>query len=161
MDGADSSKLNVSLEPHLIEALRPLPGLLSPLLADELKSYISNTPKDVIPYSTLFSISRWTRTLEGEEKLRGHIPPLNVNSYTMVSLLAGVKTSPERKFGTYTPPLEPDQLAEQQKRERREITAIINALLSVFAVGFATWWAAGTLHWKNQWVCLLFSLQPY
>ncbi|KXN86552.1 hypothetical protein AN958_09856 [Leucoagaricus sp. SymC.cos] len=156
MDGLDTSKLNVSLEPHLMEALRPLPDLLPPALAGELKSYISEAAQGVIPYSTLLAISQWSRTPEGSEKLRENSLPLNSSSYMMVSLLAGVKTSPERVFGSYTPPPDPEQIAEQQKRERKEITAILNALLSVFGVGFATWWAADKLHWKNQWVQCLF-----
>lgn len=157
MDSDGASKLNVSLEPHLLETLRPLPDLLPVTLAEELSPYISDEPKDTIPYSTLLAISKWARTLEGSQNLGKHTPPLGVSSYTMVSLLAGVKTSPERNFGSYTPPPEPEQLAERQKRERKEITAILNALLSVFGAGFSTWWAADKLHWKDQWVRCSYS----
>ncbi|KAF5362418.1 hypothetical protein D9756_002437 [Leucocoprinus leucothites] len=155
MDGIDISKLNVSLESHLLETLKPLPGLLPPHLADELKAYIPDAPKNVIPYTTLLAISQWSRTPEGIEKLKAHTPSLDSSNYMMVSLLAGVKTSPERNFGSYIPPPEPDQLAAQQKRERQEITTILNGLLSVLGVGFATWWAADKLHWKNHWRMLL------
>lgn len=150
MDSIDASKLNVSLEPHLLKILKPLSSLLPPTLAEELKVYVSDVSTDIIPYSTLLTVSQWSRTLEGREKLEACV--LNPNDYTMVSLLAGVKTSPERNFGTYLPPPEPEQLAEQQKRERQEITAILNGLLSVFCVGFAIWWASDKLHWKPHWV---------
>lgn len=153
MDGGDTTKLNVSLEPHLLEVLKPLTDLLPPPLADELKAY---TLTDMIPYSTLLAVSHWSRTPEGTEKLQAHCPPLQTSSYMMVSLLAGVKTSPERVLGSYRPPPEPEQLAAQQKRERQEITAILNALLSIVGVGFATWWAADKLHWSNQWVQCLY-----
>lgn len=152
MASDDTSNLNVSLEPHLIDTLEPLLTVLPNPLADELNGYISDTPKGIIPYSTLLAISQWSRTPEGKEKLHTHTPPLNPSSFMMVSLLAGVKTSPERNFGTYKPPPQPEQLAEQQKRERKEITAILNALLSIFGVGFSAWWAADKLHWKEQWV---------
>ncbi|KAF9453596.1 hypothetical protein P691DRAFT_658222 [Macrolepiota fuliginosa MF-IS2] len=155
MNTDDTSKLNVSLEPHLVETLKPLLDLLPTVLSAELGSYVSETPKDIIPYSNLLAISQWSRTSEGQEKLRTYTPPLDASAYTMVSLLAGVKTSPERKFGTYAPPPEPEQLAEQQKRERQEITTILNALLSIVGAGFATWWAADRLHWKDQWRVLL------
>ncbi len=157
MDNDGVSKLNVSLEPHLLEVLKPLLDLLPATLAEELRSYISDTPQDTIPYSTLLAISKWARTSEGSEKLRMYTPSLDMSSYAMVSLLAGVKTSPERNFGTYTPPPEPEQLAERQKRERKEITAILNAILSILGVGFSTWWAADKLHWKDQWVRCSFA----
>ena len=153
MDGIDTSKLKVSLEPHLLKILKPLPDLLPLTLAEELKIYVSDVSSDTIPYSTLLTISQWSRTLEGREKLEAYT--LNPNDYMMVSLLAGVKTSPERNFGAYVSLSEPEQLAEQQKRERQEITAIIDGLLSVLCVGFATWWASDKLHWQNHWVRIL------
>jgi len=158
MDGIDTSKLKVSLEPHLLKILKPLPGLLPLALAEELKIYVSDVSKDIIPYSTLLAVSQWSRTSEGRERLE--TCTLNPNNYMMVSLLAGVKTSPERNFGAYVSLPEPEQLAQQQKRERQEITTIIDGLLSVFCVGFATWWASDKLHWQNHWVRTL-ALQPH
>jgi hypothetical protein len=148
--------LNVSLEPHLLDVLRPLQPLLPPPIDAQLQSSISG---DIIPYSLLHAISRWSASPDGKDKLRAHDPPLDPSSYIMVSLLAGVTTSPERKLGSYNPPPEPEELAQHQKRERKEITAILNALLSVFGVGFAVWWAVGTLHWIPQWVrCISLSV---
>lgn len=141
--------LNVSLEPHLLDVLRPLASLLPPPINDQLQSSISG---DTIPVSLLRAISQWSSSPDGKDRLRAHDPSLNPSSYSMVSLLAGVKTSPERKFGTYNPPPEPEELAQRQKRERKEITALLNALLSIFAAGFAVWWAADILYWKPQWV---------
>jgi hypothetical protein len=152
MDGGDTGKLNVSFEPHLLEVLSPLPDLLPSVLADELRAYITDTSTNMIPYSILLAISQWSRTPEGREKLEAYSPPLKSSVYMMVSLLAGVKTSPERILGLYTPPPELEELAARQKRERQEITIILNALLSIFGVGFATWWASDKLHWSNQWV---------
>ncbi|KAF7770489.1 hypothetical protein Agabi119p4_6463 [Agaricus bisporus var. burnettii] len=144
--------LNVSLEPHLLDVLRPLASLLPPPINDQLQSSISG---DTIPVSLLRAISQWSSSPDGKDRLRAHDQSLNPSSYSMVSLLAGVKTSPERKFGTYNPPSEPEELAQRQKRERKEITALLNALLSIFAAGFAVWWAADLLYWKPQWRVLL------
>ncbi|KAJ3571909.1 hypothetical protein NP233_g3433 [Leucocoprinus birnbaumii] len=154
MDTLDISKLNVSLESHLVEKLKPLSDLLPPALAEELKPYVPDATKDVIPYSTLLAISQWSRTTEGKKKLSKRTP-LDSSDYMMVSLLAGTTTSPERNYGSYVPPPEPEELAARQKRERQEITAILNGLLSIFGVGFATWWAGDKLHWKNHWRVLL------
>jgi hypothetical protein len=151
--------LNVSLEPHLLDVLRPLTSLLPPPIDAQLQSSISG---DIIPYSLLRAISLWSTSPDGKDKLLTHDPPLNPSSYIMVSLLAGVKTSPERKLGSYNPPPEPEELAQRQKRERKEITAILNALLSVFGVGFAVWWAGDKLYWKPQWVrCISVSPWPW
>jgi hypothetical protein len=70
----------------------------------------------------------------------------------MVSLLAGTTTSPERKFGAYTPAKEPEELEAEKKKERKAITALLNALLSIGGSGVATWWAADKTGWQNEWV---------
>ena len=86
------SVLNISLEPHLRDALNPLQSIFS-----DLKPYLD--PHTItIPYSFLLSISKWSRTASLK------ILNLDANAYTMISLLAGTTTSPERKFPTYFPP---------------------------------------------------------
>jgi MFS family permease len=78
----------------------------------------------------------------------------------MVSLLAGAATSPERFFGSYTPPKDPAEVQAEKNRERKAITALLNALLSIVGSAFATWWAAEMLGWRNEWVCVRCSVQP-
>ena len=74
------------------------------------------------------------------------------HDYSMVSLLAGTTSSPEGKFGTYIPPKEPEQIEAERANERKSITALLNALLSIGGVGFAAWWAADKTGWRNEWV---------
>ena len=74
------------------------------------------------------------------------------HDYSMISLLAGTTSSPEGKFGTYVPPKEPEQIAAERVYERKSITALINALLSIGSVAFAAWWAADKAGWRNEWV---------
>jgi len=69
----------------------------------------------------------------------------------MIALLAGTTTSPERKFGSYVPPQEPDQIMNQQKRERKAITTIINGVLSVIGSGAAAWLGSERTSWKQEW----------
>ena len=80
---------------------------------------------------------------------------MDPQSYSMVSLLAGTITSPERFFGTYVPPRDPAEVQAEKKRETKAITALLNALLSIVGAAFAAWWAAGKTGWRNEWVCLL------
>ncbi|KAF7356870.1 hypothetical protein MVEN_01022800 [Mycena venus] len=75
----------------------------------------------------------------------------------MVALLAGSVTSPERKFPPYVPPKSPEEAAALKMAERKAITYLLNALLSIVGSGFAAWWAAGKTGWKNEWQ-VLFSL---
>ena len=149
----DGDQLSISLEDHLVDTLRPLHSQLPDHLAQELTPYLSTSPPPAIPYSLLFSISRWTRSDSGLEALHTQTPPLNPQSYSMVSLLAGAATSPERFFGSYTPPKDPAEVQAEKKRERKAITALLNALLSIVGSAFATWWAAEMLGWRNEWVC--------
>ncbi|KAF8889373.1 hypothetical protein BD779DRAFT_1439437 [Infundibulicybe gibba] len=150
-----NSELNISLEPHLLESLKVLPLNLPSNLADLLGPYIGINPPATIPYSTLRAISTWSRTEAGVQALRKSSPPLDPSKYTMISLLAGTTTSPERKFPTHVPEREPQDIAAEQAKERKSITALLNALLSIGGSGFAVWWAAEKLHWRNEWRVLL------
>lgn len=147
---AADDKLAVSLEPHLLEALVPLQGRVPPDLAAALGPYIVDPPPRTIPYALLHRISQWARTADLS-------PPLERGAYSMVSLLAGTTTSPESKLGKYVPPLPPDEAAAQQVRDRKAITALFNALLSVGGAAFAAWWAADKTGWRNEWR-VLFAL---
>ncbi|KAG6824920.1 hypothetical protein H0H93_001360 [Arthromyces matolae] len=101
----------------------------------------------------LRSVSQWAQ--KNVESLRSQSPPLDPNAYSMVALLAGTMTSPERNFGAYQQPQDPEEIAAVKIAERKSITAIFNGLLSIFGVGFAVWWAADKLGWKNEWRVLL------
>lgn len=72
----------------------------------------------------------------------------------MISLLAGTTTSPERKFGAYVPPRDPEEIEAERKKERRAITTLVNAILSVGGSGFAAWWASQHAGWKKEWRAL-------
>ncbi|PSS31030.1 hypothetical protein PHLCEN_2v2443 [Hermanssonia centrifuga] len=70
----------------------------------------------------------------------------------MVALLAGTRTSPERKFPSHAPLVTDGQAeAGRELNDRRAVTAVLNALLSIFGSGAATWWAAEKLYWKDEW----------
>jgi hypothetical protein len=102
------SQLTVSLEPHLVDRLQALHPALPSNLGERLAEYVSSsadssapasTPvTDSIPHTLLHDLSRWTRTPEGTEALekRG----LDASDYSMIALLAGTKTSPEKHFPT-------------------------------------------------------------
>ena len=74
------------------------------------------------------------------------------HDYSMISLLVGTTSSPEGKFGAYVPPKGPEQIEAERLNERKSITTLINALLSIGGVAFAAWWAADKTGWKNEWV---------
>lgn len=166
------SDLNVSLEPHLIEGLLPLLPVLPQPLHDELTSVLhasdthtaggpsrAATPGvRTIPYALLSSISTWTRSQSGQTALHALSPPLQSSAYTMVSLLAGTRTSPERKFpkGAFPAAVDSEEESKRNMSDRRAITALLNALLSIIGSGAATWWAADKLHWKAEWVSTFF-----
>jgi hypothetical protein len=151
--------LSVSLEPHLIEILRPLldtipaslSASLSPLLS-ETTSSSSSTP--TIPYALLLSISRWARTEEAARALRSKNPPLDPLTYNMVSLLAGTRTSPNKKFPQLSHSSDRSENAARDISDRRAIIAVLNALLSVICTGAAAWWAAQCTGWRDEWVGL-------
>ncbi len=72
----------------------------------------------------------------------------------MVALLAGTRTSPERKFPSMPVSTgEGDEAARKRELgDRRAVTAVFNVLLSILGSGLATWWAAGRLAWRDEWV---------
>jgi hypothetical protein len=148
-----SADLDVSLEPHLLHVLRPLPQIASADLAERLRPYVNESPPSTIPHSVLQAVSQWSRTTTGIAALNSNSPSLDAHAYSMISLLAGVTTSPEGKFGEYIPPKEPEQLEAEKNGERKAITALINALLSIGGAAFAAWWAAEKTGWKNEYVC--------
>lgn len=157
-------ELNVSLEPHLIQALIPLLPLLPSSLATELSPYLStetlnkksSPTTSTIPYNLLHSISHWSRTSPGISTLHSASPPLEVHDYSMIALLAGTTTSPERKFASYVPPKEPEDVEKERARERKAITTLVNGLLSVGGSGAAAWWASASTGWRDEWVCFPF-----
>jgi hypothetical protein len=174
-----ATDLNVSLEPHLIEILHPLVSVLPQDLSAQLssaldiaalhlsaESELSTAPissngstfyaRPLIRYSLLSAISSWARSTDGRGALSRRDPPLDPSSYAMVSLLAGTQTSPEKTFPHE--PRKPDsgEVARKEVNDKRAVTAIFNALLSILGSGAATWWAADRLKWKDEWVRLLF-----
>ncbi|KAJ3732030.1 hypothetical protein DFJ43DRAFT_328202 [Lentinula guzmanii] len=148
--------VNVSLENHLISLLEPLIPITDSALSTQLAQYLSE-PKDIIPYDILLSVSRWSRSPAGSNVLRACSPPIDAHSYSMIALLAGTTTSPERKFGPYQPPQEPEQLGAQKKRERKAITTMINGVLSVIGSGAAAWIGSERTNWRQEWR-VLFAL---
>ncbi|KIY52925.1 hypothetical protein FISHEDRAFT_30048, partial [Fistulina hepatica ATCC 64428] len=140
--------LTISLEYHLVETLRPLVGIAPDA---SLEQYISASAS-TIPYDVLQSVSRWARSSAGISALRSR--SLNPQDYSMIALLAGVTTSPERKFPPYTPPAEPEVIAAQRAAERKAIAALINGLLSIGGAAFAAFWASGSTGWPQQWRAL-------
>ncbi|KAI0705172.1 hypothetical protein BC835DRAFT_1261295 [Cytidiella melzeri] len=171
---AAASELNVSLEPHLLEALSPLQPLLPEPLCSQLRAALdaatsqtqsssgiddtidaSVTP--VVPYALLSSISTWSRSPEGLSALKSCTPPLQSSDYSIVALLAGTRSAPDRTFPVGFAPLDynGDAASRTEMNDRRAVTALINALLSIIGSGAATWWAAGRLGWQNEWKVLL------
>ncbi|KAI9464613.1 hypothetical protein BJY52DRAFT_831215 [Lactarius psammicola] len=158
-----ATNLHVSLEPHLIETLRPLIGSipshlsaeLSALLPNESSSASQSMTPPMIPYALLRSISKWARTEEGETALKSKNPPLEPSAYSMVALLAGSRTSPDKKFPTL--PRVPTRYegVARDISDRRAIIAVLNAILSVICTGAAAWWAAQRTGWRDEWKVLL------
>lgn len=141
--------LRVSLEPHLIEKLTPILPILPKDLQELVHSHLSPKPTASIPHSLLHRISVWSRSTEGQHALKSlHVQ----HDYAMISLLAGTTTSPEGKFGTYQPPPDPEDVAAQQKAERKAIVTLVNAILSIGGAAFAAFWAAEKTGWKSEYV---------
>ncbi|KAJ7746863.1 hypothetical protein DFH07DRAFT_581187 [Mycena maculata] len=147
--------LNISLETHLLEILTPLLPILPPELASQLLPFVSEPVPPTVPHALLQSISQWARTPEGLTVLQS--VSLEPQSYSMIALLAGSVTSPERKFPAYIPDKSPEEAEALRKADKQAITSLLNALLSIVGSGFAAWWAAGMTNWKNEWQ-VLFSL---
>lgn len=142
--------INISLETHLLHGLKLISPVLPDHLTNDLAQHLVEPPPRTIPYETLFAISQWARTADGQKALQAH--SMKPHDYSMISLLAGTTSSPEGKFGTYIPPKEPEQVGAERANERKSITALINALLSIGGVAFAAWWAADKTGWRNEWV---------
>ena len=156
-----ASEPNVSLEPHLVETLRPLIGSIPSHLSVELSNVLPDessstsqltTSPPVIPYALLRSVSKWARTEEGETSLKSKNPPLDPLSYSMIALLAGVRTSPEKKFPTLPRVPTRSEGVAREISDRRAIVAVLNAVLSVICTGAAAWWAAQRTGWRDEWV---------
>ena len=156
-----ADKLNVSLEPHLRDVLAALlhvlPEETSQQLAPCLSSETSTTVVQVIPYELILKISRWCRTADGRAALQACSPPLDPQSYTMISLLAGTRTSPEKHFPPYAAK-DPEEDQRLLTKDRKAIATLVNAVLSVITTGVATWWASGHTGMRLEWVCRLVTL---
>jgi hypothetical protein len=152
--------LKVSLEPHLVDTLRPLidpipshlSTELSKLLPDESSAASQSTTSPMIPYVLLQSISKWARTEEGKMALKSQNPPLDPFSYSMVALLAGTRTSPDKKFPALPRVPTRSEGVAREISDRRAIVAVLNAILSVICTGAAAWWAAQRTGWRDEWV---------
>jgi hypothetical protein len=149
--------LNVSLEDHTMKSLKPLTSLLPEELRSQLSTLLDRPVQaataPAIPHALLRSISGWARSDQGRGALGSHEPKLNPRDYDMIALLAGTKTSPEKHFpatsGNWNN-------AEMERRrdisDRKTLTNVINALLSVGGCGVAVWYASGVAGWRNEWV---------
>ncbi|KAL0953517.1 hypothetical protein HGRIS_004741 [Hohenbuehelia grisea] len=145
--------INVSLEQHLIDTLDPLQPLLPPELTSQLQSYIAEPRSRTIPYDILLQISKWTRQPNNRDALDA--AKLDLHAYNMVSLLAGATTSPERNFPPAPPSIDPAEEAANRKYERKALTALVNALLSIGGSAAAAWWASDKTGWSDEWRVLL------
>ncbi|KAI6124980.1 hypothetical protein EDD17DRAFT_1508783 [Pisolithus thermaeus] len=152
-------RLNVSLETHLRETLVAIQKITPTDLSDDLAPYVSSDEQHsaqvaVIPYDILQRVSKWTRTPEGMKALQDCSPPLDPQSYSMISLLAGSRTSPEKYFPPHVvkDPLEESRRASET---RKAIATVANGALSVAGTGAATWWASEWTGLKLEWRALL------
>lgn len=145
-------EINISLEEHLREYLKAIQFILPEELKQTLSGYISEPSSAHIPHSVLLKISQWARRDQGREKLEK--ANLDANEYSMISLLAGTLTSPERKFGAYIPPMEPEDVEAERRREKKAITALANGVLSVGGVAVGTYLASDKMGWTNEEVCI-------
>ncbi|CAE6526202.1 hypothetical protein RSOLAG22IIIB_02699 [Rhizoctonia solani] len=136
-----------SVPEHLWETLLPLtkldiePPELQSLLQEHIKPTIEDTSTEV-PYDLITGIAKWSGSDKGKEMLKAE--GLDPSSYSLIPLLAGTTFAPSSKPPPPPPP-EHDPAAD-----KRAITALINGLFSVVGVGFAAWWAAGNIHWRNE-----------
>lgn len=152
-----ADKLNVSLEPHLRDALtallRILPEETSQQLTLRLSSGVNAAVVPVIPYELILKISRWCQTTDsGKAALQACSPPLDPRSYTMVSLLAGTRTSPEKHFPPYIAK-DPEEDQRLRAKDRKAIATLVNAVMSVIGTGVAAWWASEHTGMQLEWVC--------
>ncbi|CDO75818.1 hypothetical protein BN946_scf184951.g16 [Trametes cinnabarina] len=138
--GPATQSLTVSLEDHLARALRTALPLLPNSVASDLREVldaplpevvrghidthglghgdpIPPPPVRTIPYALLSAISRWARTPEGAAALARHEPPLSPHNYAMVSLLAGTRTCPDRRYPSVPVPGTDDDAQAAQRRD--------------------------------------------
>lgn len=153
--------VTVSLEPHLVQALSPLPALLPTPLSSDLSTALSiastsssdsNNTTSEISHNLLTRVSQWSRLPASQTVLKSH--QLDPHAYLMISLLAGTRTSPQSKLARYQAPEQPEITARRRLNDKKEITAIVNSLLTVGACGTAVWWAAEKAGWRQEWVSL-------
>lgn len=130
-----------SIEPHLRDALEPLQTLLPEGESEELSKHLSGNE---IPYDLLQRISRWSQANPETLKAQSIQPA----AYSMLSMLAGSTTSPSSRFPT---PKAESELPPDLSTAKA-VTTLINAILCVFASGFATLWAAKHSGWRYEWV---------
>ncbi|KAI0272468.1 hypothetical protein BC834DRAFT_348659 [Gloeopeniophorella convolvens] len=157
---ADPNSLRVSLEPHLATALRPLVRLIPKPLSAQLHPLLedapdASTPTPTISYDLLSSVSKWARSEEGVATLSSQNLPLNPQSYSMVALLAGTRTSPDKKFPQGPQASARSGDAAKEISDRRAIVAVLNAFLSVICAGIAAWWISKHTGWRDEWRVLL------
>lgn len=144
------SEVTVSLTPPLHESLSALIPLLPSEQADELTTALTHP---TIPYPLLLSISRWTRHPDAQTSLRK--ADLEPSAYAMVPLLAGSKTDPDRHFPPHVPQSVSLEEAASAKETKKQITALLNGLLSVIGAGVAAWFVGRSAGWRNEWRVLL------
>jgi hypothetical protein len=156
------SALAVSLETHLLDRLRAVRSTLPRELGEQVAEYTTShvgasSPVETrsIPHALLHNVSRWARSAEGTRELEAR--GLDVKDYSMIALLAGTKTSPEKHFPTPVGgwPTIAQMRAQERKREiteRQAIANVINALVSIGGCAAAVWYAAGVAGWQNEWV---------
>ncbi|KAG1804525.1 uncharacterized protein BJ212DRAFT_1284281 [Suillus subaureus] len=148
-------ELNVSLEHHLLEVLNALLTILPDDLAAELSAFISSSSSSssstLIPYYILLKISQWSRSPAGLKALQSS--SLDPQSYSMVSLLAGTRTSPEKKFPAYVAK-DPETERRQAANDKKAVSTVVNGVLSVAGTGFATWWASERAGMRLEWRAL-------
>ncbi|KAG1741088.1 hypothetical protein EDB19DRAFT_1634909 [Suillus lakei] len=144
-------ELNVSLEHHLLEVLHALPTIIPDDLAVELSAFLSPSSTSVIPYHILLKISRWSRSPAGLKALQNS--SLDPQSYSMVSLLAGTRTSPEKKFPAYVAN-DPETERRRAANDKKAVSTVVNGVLSVAGTGFATWWASERTGLRLEWRAL-------
>ncbi|CAE6349922.1 unnamed protein product [Rhizoctonia solani] len=137
----------ISVPEHLWETLVPLvkldiePSELRTLLREHIKPTIEGTSTE-IPYDLITGIAKWSGSEKGKDALKGE--GLDPASYSLIPLLAGTTFAPSSK----PPPPPPPEYDPSD--DRRAITALINGLFSIVGVGFAAWWAAGNVYWRNE-----------
>jgi hypothetical protein len=139
--------------------LRILPEETSQQLTSRLSSEEKTAVVPVIPYELILKISRWCQTTNGKAALQACSPPLDPQSYMMVSLLAGTRTSPEKHFPPYAAK-DPEEDQRLQTKNKKAIATLVNAVLSVVGTGVATWFASEHTRMRLEWVCGL-SIPPW